>query len=217
MLSPHARLLHFLSSHFNATRLGSPDIQRIFLRLLDVTMEAVRSSTSHPMARELRFQLILFGLRVLWASTSTISPLAQWRLKEKILSAALSWFKFAPRWSFGSNLLQMKTELRLLTDISVALKKVSFIGSHSVDNYKSMQSKEKLLNILLESEQARLNVWVYPLSEPARAAMASPHHSKTVLEVGLLVSVSMILSNMHAVYSVPSCPDRLAGGPFDCN
>jgi len=123
---------------------------------------------------------------VLWASTSTISPLAQWRLKEKILSAALSWFKFSPRWSFGSNLLQLKTELRLLSDVVVALRKVSFIGSQTVDNYKSMQSKEKLLNILLENEQARLAVWVYPLMEPSRLSPSQPHMPKAAAEVCFL-------------------------------
>ncbi|OLN95846.1 Phosphatidylinositol 4-kinase STT4 [Colletotrichum chlorophyti] len=167
LLSPHMRLLQFFASHFNATRLGSPDVQRIFLRVLDVTLSAIRSSTPHPMARELRFQIVLFGLKVLHVCT-TIGAIAQWRFKEKIISAALSWFRYAPRWSFGSNILQLKTELRLLTDVVAALKNVAFIGAHGVDSIKSLQAKEQLLILLLESELTRLSVWVHPLGETTK-------------------------------------------------
>lgn len=134
------------------------------------------------MARELRFQLVLFGIRVLRSST-TIGAIAQWRLKDKILSAALSWFKFAPMWSFGSNILQLKTELRLLFDVMAALKVVSFIGAHTVGNIKSLQSKEQLLLLLLENELCRLSVWVYPLAEPERSPVAGMTMPRGAVEV----------------------------------
>ncbi len=185
MLAPHSRLLQFLQSHFNATRLGSTDTQKRFLRLLSVTLDAVKASTPHPMARELRFQIILFGLRVLRTST-TIGAIAQWRLKDKLLSAALSWFSGAPKWSFGSNILQLKTEIRLLSDVMAAIKSVSFIGAHQVGNIRSLQSKEQLLLLLIESEQARLSVWVHPLNEPAGSQVTVLHPGKGVLEVGPL-------------------------------
>ncbi|EJT72778.1 phosphatidylinositol 4-kinase [Gaeumannomyces tritici R3-111a-1] len=169
LLSPHTRLLQFLSSHFNATRLGSADTQRVFLRLLDLTLDAITSSTPHPMARDLKFQIILYGLRVLRTST-TLSAIAQWRLKDKLLSAALSWFNGPPSWSFGSNVLQLRTEIRLLSDIMGAVKAVSFIGANAVGSIKSLQAREQLLLLLLESEHTRLRVWVYPLGEPAAAA-----------------------------------------------
>ncbi|KJZ76543.1 hypothetical protein HIM_03879 [Hirsutella minnesotensis 3608] len=164
MLSPHTRLVQFFSSHFNATRLGSGDTQRVFLRMLDLTMNATRTSASHPMARELHFQLVLFGLKVLHAST-TLGASAQWRLKEKILSTGLGWFRNAPRWSFGSNVLQLKTEVRLISDVIAALKAVSFIGAHTIGNVKSLQPKEQLLQLLLENEQQRLHVWINPLNQ----------------------------------------------------
>ncbi|CAM1507129.1 Fc.00g067700.m01.CDS01 [Cosmosporella sp. VM-42] len=184
ILAPHARLLQFFTSHFNATRHGNPDTQRVFLRMLDLTLDAVKQSSSHPMAREIRFQIVLFGLRVLRAST-TIKPVAQWRLKEKILSAGLGWFRYSPRWSFGSNILQIKTEIRLLSDVISALKVVSFIGAHTIGNVKSLQAKEQLLNLLLENEQARLVVWVNPLNGPANQL---PVHNtpKTAMENALL-------------------------------
>lgn len=185
LLSPHARLLEFLASHFNATRLGSPDTQKVLVRMLDITMEELKKATPHPLAREIRLQAVLFGLRILRASTR-IGPVSQWRLKDKLLSAALSWFCNAPKWSFGSNILQLKTEIRLITDVINAVKAVSFIGAHSVGTFRSLQalqSKEQLLLLLLESEQSRLTVWVYPLSEPAQRPATLVHSSKGSLEV----------------------------------
>lgn len=212
LLSPHMRLLQFFGSHFNATRLGSPDVQRIFLRVLDVTLDAVRSSTPHPMARELRFQIVLFGLKVLHVCT-TIGAIAQWRLKEKILSAALSWFRFAPSWSFGSNILQLKTELRLLTDIVAALKNVAFIGAHGADSIKSLQAKEQLLVLLLESELTRLSVWVHPLGETAKAQAST---TKAAVEVCFIPCLAEMLLTAVGFTLSPhqSC---LGGRPIHCD
>jgi phosphatidylinositol 4-kinase len=170
ILSPHTRLLQFFASHYNATRLGSPDIQKVFLRMIDLTLEAMKQSATHPMAREIRFQIVLFGLRVLRSST-TLKPAAQWRLKERLLTAGLSWFRSAPKWSFGSNLLQMKTEIRLISDVLAALQQVSFIGAQTVGNVKSLQSKEQLLDLLLRNEQLRLIVWVNPLNNASNQAL----------------------------------------------
>lgn len=183
LLSPHTRLLQFFASHFNATRLSNPDIQRVFLRMIDLTLDAIKDCTPHPMARELRFSLVLFGLKVLRSSTA-IGATGQWRLKEKILSAGLSWFRFSPRWSYGSNLLQLKTEVRLITDLLAALKLVAFIGAHTVGNVKSLQDKEQLLQLLLENEQARLAVWISPTNQ--HGAHLPPHISKSVPEAALL-------------------------------
>ncbi|KAK8095944.1 Phosphatidylinositol 3 [Apiospora kogelbergensis] len=164
LLAPHARLVQFFSSHFNATRLGSPDTQRIFLRMLDLTLDAMKMSVSHPMARELNLNIVLFSLRVLKACTG-ISNLTQWRLKDKILSAGLNWFTHSPKWSFGSNTLLLKTEIQLISDVMAAMKGVGYIAAHSVGSYKGLASKEQLFHLLLESEQARLNVWVHPVSD----------------------------------------------------
>lgn len=183
LLAPHTRLLQFLKSHFNATRQGSIDIQRGFLRMLDVTLDAVKMlASTHPMARELWFQTVLFGLRVL-RNSSTISPVAQWRLKDKILSAALGWFASSLKWSFGSNNLQLKTEIQLLADVAAALKAATYIGLHQVGNsLKSLVAKEQLLVLLLENEQARLSVWVYPLHEPPKTNWTATQTGKGMIE-----------------------------------
>ncbi|KAK3330292.1 hypothetical protein B0H66DRAFT_55915 [Apodospora peruviana] len=184
LLAPHTRLLQFLSSHYSATRLGSPDTQRIFLRLFDVTLDSIRHSTPHPMAREIRFQAVLLGLRVLKTST-TIGAVAQWRLKDLVLSAGLSWFNAAPRWSFGSNILQLRTEIRLISDVMAALKGTESIGGQTVGNIKSLVSKGKLFQLLLENEQSRLNVWVNPVSEAHKSQHSFHHSAKNTAEAAL--------------------------------
>ncbi len=184
LLAPHSRLLQFLSSHYSATRLGSTDTHHLFLRLLDLTLEAIRDSTPHPMAREIRFQVILFGLKALNTST-TMSAIAQYRLKGQILSAGLGWFSAPPRWSFGSNILQLKTEIRLIEDVMAALRETASIGTQPAGSAKSLALQEKLLVLLLESELSRLHVWVRPV-DGSRPQSTFHHGGKeTTFEVYL--------------------------------
>lgn len=96
LIAPHLRILQFLASHFNATRLGSPHVQKVFQRLLSVTLQEFRHCTGHPLAREFHFQVVLFGLNVLRYSTG-LDVVARWRLKDAILSAGLKWFSHQPR------------------------------------------------------------------------------------------------------------------------
>ncbi|KAI0016068.1 hypothetical protein F4780DRAFT_711330 [Xylariomycetidae sp. FL0641] len=185
ILAPHTCLTQFFSSHFNATRLGSPDTQRIFLRMLDLTLDALKHSISHPLARELRLRIILFSLRVLRVC-SIAGVMAQWRLKDKILSAGLSWFRYFPKWSFGSNVLQLKTEVQLIGDIKEGLKMVSHIATHPIGNFKTLSQKESLFELLLESERARLNVWINPLNDlPGQKSDIMSYSSRGVLESNL--------------------------------
>lgn len=176
LLAPHSRLLQFLSSHYSATRLGTPDTHHLFLRLLDVTLAAVKNSTPHPMAREIRFQIALFGLKVLRSST-TMSSVAQYRLKDQILAAGLGWFNAPARWSFGSNILQLKTEIRLIEDVMAALAETTSTSAQASGAAKSLASREKLLVLLLESELSRLHVWVRPI-DSSRPQSAFHHGGK---------------------------------------
>ncbi|OTB08673.1 hypothetical protein M426DRAFT_316686 [Hypoxylon sp. CI-4A] len=215
LLAPHTRLMQFFSSHFNATRLGSPDTHRIFLRMLDLTLDALKNSVSHPMARELRLKIILFSLRVLGTSTA-VRTTTQWRLKDKILSAGLSWFKFAPKWSFGSNLLQLKTEVRLIGDVMGALKAVSHLAAQPVGSFKVLAQKEALLQVLLENELMRLNVWVHPVNDGHQRQHILPHHNKTILEATLkpLVRVAWVENPSLAIelasrFSIPAVHNEI--------
>jgi phosphatidylinositol 4-kinase A len=182
LLAPHTRLLQFLGSHFNASRLGSSHTEKAFIRLLNITLDGLKYATDHPLAREIRLQIVLFGLKVIKHATA-LDLSARCQLKDKLLSAALSWFTFAPKWSFGGNRLQLKAETRLLADVSQALKSVPITGNIPVPLSKSLQAKESLLQVLMESEHTRLTVWLYPLGEPPEI---SNQKSRGPTEVRLL-------------------------------
>lgn len=95
-IAPHFRLLQFLSSHFNATRLSNPNVEKVYHRLMHITLDAMGLSTGHPLAREAHFHVILLGLKILHHCTS-LRDLVKWRLKDRILSAGLAWFVVSPR------------------------------------------------------------------------------------------------------------------------
>ncbi|KAL8996118.1 MAG: hypothetical protein Q9169_004310 [Polycauliona sp. 2 TL-2023] len=188
LLAPHLRILQFLASHFNATRLGSPHVQKIFQRLIVGSLDALKECTGHPLAREIHFQLILFGLNILGCSIS-LDEVAQWRLKDTILSAALRWFSRPPRWSFGGNRLQIKAESRLIADVESAVRAVARIGAKGVGPLLPLSRKEDLLLLLLENEQMRLVVWLYPLDHEKRHIFSANHPGKAS-ESHLLAALS---------------------------
>ena len=99
LIAPHFRVLQALSSHYNATRLGSPSVEKCYHRFLSVTLTALRQTAAHPLAREVHFHIILLALRFLRFST-TLDVTARWRLKDLTLSAGLAWFAHAPRYVF---------------------------------------------------------------------------------------------------------------------
>lgn len=138
-----------------------------------------------------------------------MAAVSQMRLKDKILSAALSWFSVPPRWSFGSNMLQLKTEIRLLADVMAGLKGTSMIGANAAPGIKSLQPKEQLLLLLLESEQAKLSVWVYPLSEPAKSQFAVGHANKLAIEVSTSKALPYTVTDPHVDHPGTTCSDRL--------
>ncbi|KAL8831982.1 MAG: hypothetical protein Q9191_000544 [Dirinaria sp. TL-2023a] len=185
LIAPHLRILQFLASHFNATRLSSPHLQRVFHRIIVATLEGLQHCTGHPLAREVHFQIIMLALSVLRHSTALHAE-ARWKFKDSILSAALRWFSHPPRWSFGGNRLQIKAETRLLADVESALHTVWQVGLKVEGNFQSLAAKQELLCTLLENEQMRLAVWLHPLDYDKKNVFSLPHSNKAPHEVSLI-------------------------------
>ncbi|KAK8168122.1 hypothetical protein BKA80DRAFT_300117 [Phyllosticta citrichinensis] len=177
LIAPHFRLLQFLESHFSATRLGSPHVEKVYHRLVHIILSAMNHTTNHPLNREAHLHVVLLGLRVLQFSTG-MSIAAQWRLKDRVLSAALAWFKQRPRWSFGGNRLQIKAEGQVLIDIHNALQNVAAVGLNNNGSRKSLHAKQELLLLLLASEHYRLMVWLFPLENDRRSHLMPGQSSK---------------------------------------
>ena len=97
LVSPHFRILQFFSSRFRASRLDNNQIQRVYYRLIRTTLDAMPCATSHPSARHIHFNIILFGLHIL-RFTTILNYSEKWRLKDLILSSALCWFSSAPKY-----------------------------------------------------------------------------------------------------------------------
>ena len=89
-------------------------------------------------------------------------------MKDAILSAGLAWFAHQPRWSFGGNRLQLKAEVRLMGDVDAALRVIAPFFKKAGGTLQSLASKQDLLTLLLEDEQMRLVVWLYPLDHSRR-------------------------------------------------
>lgn len=107
---PHFRVFQFLSSHYSATRLSSPTLEKAYHRLLRVTFRGLRATGCHPLMRELHFHTILLGLKVLRYST-TLGPAAYWRFKDDLLTAALAWFAHAPRYGIHTQISIVRIKL----------------------------------------------------------------------------------------------------------
>ncbi|KAL4933603.1 1-phosphatidylinositol 4-kinase STT4 [Aspergillus undulatus] len=185
ILAPHLQTIQFFESHFNAVRLGNAQTQRLFCRFIDRTTVGLLHASNHPLARELHFRIICFCLKVLRHCTC-FDNVTLWRLKHQTLSAALSWFKHPPRWSYGGNRLQLKAEDKILNDVIAALADASNAGSATRWPYTSLQAKQDLLQVLLENERLRLKVWLFPLDPDRKHNVSQSPLSKHLTEENML-------------------------------
>lgn len=99
LIAPHFRLLQFLSSHFSASRLSKPDVERVYVRLIHLTLDAMSVGCTQPLARESYFHIILLGLKIARHCTTLASAIKN-RLLDRILTAGLAWFAQAPQCVF---------------------------------------------------------------------------------------------------------------------
>ena len=118
LIAPHLRLLHFLTSHFTASRLGSRHSQHIFHRVATVTLDSLKHCTGHPLAREFYYQTVLFGLNVFRHCTN-LDQTAKWRLKDSTLTAGLAWFAYPPR--YVRDQLLLRAELKVIDGLLEAI------------------------------------------------------------------------------------------------
>ncbi|KAF9207720.1 phosphatidylinositol-4- kinase [Haplosporangium sp. Z 27] len=188
LFTPHVIWIEFLSSRFQATRYRNRDIIDTFTRLLQLTFRSDNKLSTHPLAREGRFQLLILGLRLL--QSNRVEALVEYKLRSALYLSALSWFELAPRWSFGGNKMLTATETRIMKEFGTALDQdkivldsiLSSIQVNAEDKTapggpdyiftekltrdgivrKHTQSR-RLLSLLTENELNRLGVWSAPL------------------------------------------------------
>jgi phosphatidylinositol 4-kinase len=87
------------------------------------------------------------------------------------------------RWSFGGNRHQIKAETHVLSDIRKYLQFAPSAGAPAEPSLKSLKGKQELLLALLDNEQTRLMVWLFPLNYEKRHHFTSGQHSKGIPDV----------------------------------
>ena len=73
--------------------------------------------------------------------------------------------------------------MRLLADVENALRAVAFIGLKTTGTFQTLADKQDLLQLLLQNEQMRLVVWLYPLDHEKRHIFSSGHSGRLPSEV----------------------------------
>ncbi|KAI1302141.1 phosphatidylinositol-4- kinase [Mortierella claussenii] len=188
LFAPHVIWIEFLSSRFQATRYRNQDMVDTFTRLLQLTLGNAYKMSTHPLAREGRFRLLLLGLCLL--QNHCLEAFIEYKLRSALYLSALAWFELSPRWTFGGNKMLSRTETRIMKEFGVALgqDKIlldSILSSLQVGGEiqtsaggadyilidkltrdaivrKHTQSR-RLLSLLTENELSRLGVWATPL------------------------------------------------------
>ncbi|KAK0539233.1 phosphatidylinositol-4- kinase [Tilletia horrida] len=199
MFMPHLTLIQLMTSRYQAFRYRDPTTVLALVRLIQRCAAATKEMSSHPLAREARFSLIIFGFRLLQGSR--LDGLVEYELRAALYKMAFAWFAVAPQWSFGSNYLQVRTEMQLMTEFLEVLKLDKVRASYLITSYPSsftgvrlpgqmtVQASAKLFNerrallqLLLESELSRFSVWANPLHLPARGGDYLGELTKTMTD-----------------------------------
>jgi phosphatidylinositol 4-kinase len=213
LIAPHFRLLQFLSSHFSASRLSKPDVERVYVRLIHITLDAMSVGCSQPLAREAYFHIILLGLKIARHCT-TLASAIKGRLLDRILTAALAWFAQAPQWSFGGNRLQIKAETHILADVQANLDAIGKTTT-AEDIGSKHKAKQDLLSMLIANEQSRLLVWLFPLDHAKKHHFTLSSSRAGLPDVSTTIRIRVLMLTFVDCCNRPS-EDSLGGESCDC-
>ncbi|KAG8934422.1 phosphatidylinositol-4- kinase [Tulasnella sp. 417] len=176
LLTPHTLLVSMLHSRFQAVRYRHPGLILLLLRLVLRSCQAFETMSTHPLAREVRFSLLLFGFEAL--RSSRMDTFAEHSIREALYKAAFSWFAVRPQWSFGANRVQIDADVKLLNAFLDAVQQDGVRADHlttsltaerhasrASDYIARQKSLNNLLRLLVETEIVRLNVWSNPTND----------------------------------------------------
>ncbi|GLB34718.1 putative PI3 PI4-kinase family protein [Lyophyllum shimeji] len=179
ILTPHALVLQMLMSRLQAARYRRPAMMFLIQHLVLRSARAYRSLSTHALAREARFSLLLFGFETL--KSSHLDPYSEHLLRESLYSVAFSWFAVRPQWSYGANRVQVDADVKVLAEFLSCLQTDTIRGTTEVSSLSSAQlpargtyytnrlrSINQPLRLLTENEMSRLVVWGNPTNDPRR-------------------------------------------------
>lgn len=103
-----------------------------------------------------------------------------------------------------------------MADVEAALRAVASIGSMGMGALQCLTTKDDLLLLLLENEQMRLVVWLYPLDHERRHIFSSNHAGHSPPEVSK-ANRSMKLWLTKPVVPFSGTGYRLGRAPWPCD
>ncbi|KAF5380919.1 hypothetical protein D9615_004166 [Tricholomella constricta] len=181
ILTPHALVLQMLLSRLQAARYRRPEMMFLIQHLVLRSARAYRSLSTHALAREARFSLLLFGFETL--KSSHLDPYSESLLRESLYSVAFSWFSVRPQWSYGANRVQVDADVKVLAEFLSCLQTDTIRGTTEISSLSPSQLPlrnahylDRLRNInlplrlLTENEMFRLTVWANPTNDPKRGS-----------------------------------------------
>ncbi|KAG2132611.1 hypothetical protein BD769DRAFT_1666055 [Suillus cothurnatus] len=181
LLMPHTLILQMLFSRLQAARYCRSTVMFLIQRLVLRSARAHKSFSTHPLARELRFTFLLFGLETL--KSSHLDAVCECMLRESLYYTAYSWFATRPQWSFGANRVQVDADIKVMSEFLVHLQGDSLRNMSSLSSLTPHQSTSKTsqyatrlkninqpLRLLIENEIFRLTVWANPSNEAKRGS-----------------------------------------------
>ncbi|THG97697.1 hypothetical protein EW026_g4356 [Hermanssonia centrifuga] len=153
-------------------------LQLLVSRLQAASRARVHMST-HPLAREARFSLLLFGFEAL--RSSYLDDYCEHQMRDSLYKAAFSWFAVRPQWSYGANRIQIDTDVKVLSEFLSYLQGDAIRGLPAISSFSPMQSVSNTsyyrsllktyntpLRLLVDNEIFRLTVWANPSSDLKR-------------------------------------------------
>ncbi|EFI28353.1 atypical/PIKK/PI4K protein kinase [Coprinopsis cinerea okayama7 len=193
VLSPHRLVLQMLFSRLQASRYHRPAILLLTQQLVLRTAYACKSLSTHALAREIRFSLLLFGFETLRGCY--LDSYCENLLRESLYKTAYSWFAVRPRVSFGANRVQVDADVKVCSEFLAYLHSDSVRGAPAISSLSPVQLMSRAayytdrmhtlslpLKLLCEDELARLSVWNNPLSDPKKGMDFIGTTERTILE-----------------------------------
>lgn len=186
LFAPHLTLINLISSRYQAFRYRDPTMVLALVRMLQRSAAATERMSTHPLARQAYFSLVLFGFQVIQGSR--LDGLVEYQLRKALYGMAFHWFTSPPQFSHGANRLQSAAEMQLFRELLVTIRQDEVRSQSIVTSFvKAAASSVRLpgfitlgdgaryasdcrvvLQLLLEDELRRMSVWANPLEDQAR-------------------------------------------------
>jgi hypothetical protein len=106
--------------------------------------------------------------------------------------------------------LQVKAEDQILDDVSRALGRLSTVPPQTRGNFKPLQHKYDLLQLLIEHERSRLRVWLFPLEGDRKHFQVSGNRNSAEVRqsIVLYVLVARSSSTSTILQGINACLGR---------